>query len=364
MKNKKTILVIDDEIEIRNDLKESLELSNFDVIIAANGFEGFEKLIKFTPDLVICDVMMPVMNGYELLELIRKNDSISNTPFLFLTAKVDYEDLREGMNLGADDYLTKPYDYNNLIKAINTRLEKSNIEKSMYENKIESMKNSIFRSIPHEIRTPLNGILNNSDWIIKNLNKISIEKLRDNIIDINKDAIRLNRLFENYIFIVKLKLLTQDLIELESIRNAQTNYPNVIVRDISSFIFNNKNIKCVVSVSNDISKVNIYEHYFSKVIYELLDNALKFSYPKSTVKIKCKADDEKYSISISNEGTKFPEAKINEITEFKQFNRESLEQGGVGIGLSVVKQILEIYGSELIIKTKNENTEISFTISI
>lgn len=364
MKNKKTILVVDDEKELRNDLKESLEINSFEVILASNGFEAFEKIIKFNPDLVICDVMMPVMNGYELLELIRKNESIANIPFLFLTARIDYEDIREGMNLGADDYLTKPYDYNNLLKAINTRLEKSNIEKSLYDNKIDSIKNSIFKSIPHEIRTPLNGILNNSDWILKNLNKISLEQLRDNIKDINSDANRLNRLFENYIFTIRLKLLTQDIIELEKIRNSTTKNPNIIIKDIANFLFKNKNVKYSVSVSNDIDSVNINEHHFNKIIYEILDNALKFSYPHTTVKIKSSSNSDKYSLKIINEGTKFPESRINDISSFNQFNRDIIEQSGIGIGLSVIKQILEIYGSQLKIDSNEELTQVSFEINI
>ena len=364
MKNKKTILIIDDEIEIREDLKAALVIHQFEVLQAENGFQGFEKIIKHNPDIVICDVTMPTMNGLELLSLVRKNDSIANIPFLFLTGKSDYQDIREGMDLGADDYLIKPFDINSLVKAINIRLEKSNIEKSMYESKIEVIKNSIFRSIPHEIRTPINGILNNSDWIIKNSNKMTIDELRENVIDINKYANRLNRLFENYIFIIKLKLLKQNSTDLEDIQKSYTNYPNVIIRDIANLICSKKSTKCVHSVRNDVSKININEHHFTKIIYELVENAHKFSYSNNTVKLNSVSDNNKFYFTITNIGTKFPEDKKSEINDFSQFDRKVNEQGGVGLGLSVVKQILEIYGSELIINTDDEKTEVSFTVNI
>ena len=365
MKERKKILIIDDEIEIRNDLQDALSINNYDVISASNGFEGFEQILKYNPDLIICDVMMPVMSGYELLSLIRKNESISNIPFLFLTGKSDYEAQREGMNLGADDYLIKPYNYNDLIKSIQTRLEKSNIEKSIYENKLGAIKSSIYRSIPHEIRTPLNGILNNSEWILKNSNEISIAKLRDKISDIHKDAYRLNRLFENYIFIIKLKLLTHDILELEKIRNSYTLNPNQVVTDISNIFFlKNSSIKCVLNVRNNVDKINISDLHFHKIIFELMENASKFSYQNSVVKVNCICDDNNYLFSIQNQGTKFPKNKVNEINDFIQFDRSFYEQSGVGIGLSVVKQILDIYGSDLTIETNDEITNVSFKLSI
>ncbi len=362
MKTKKLILVIEDEIEIRNDLKESLLLNDYEVLTAENGFEGFEKIVKYNPDMIICDVMMPVMNGHELLSLIRKNERIANIPFLFLTAKSDYDDIREGMDLGADDYLVKPFDYNTLLKALNTRLEKSNLQQSIYQNKIDNIKNSIFRSIPHEIRTPLNGILNNSEWIISNINKLNLNELKNNIKEINADAIRLNRLFENYIFYTKIKLLIQDKEAVEEVKESHTNLPNSIINDICNYIFNDKTSTFVLSVRNDVTKLNINEHHFSKLIFELVDNAKKFSDKNSIIKISCEYSNDKYTFKIENEGLEFPKDKIDMIAEFSQFNRSSFEQSGVGLGLCICANILDIYESKLNIISKQNITVISFTI--
>lgn len=364
MDKKKLILIIEDEYDIRADLKETLTLNNYEVITAENGFDGFEKIIKYSPELIICDVVMPIMNGHELLALIRKNERIANIPFLFLTAKSDYEEMREGMDLGADDYLLKPFNHSVLINAIESRLEKSHLQKSIYETKIENIKNSIFRSIPHEIRTPLNGILNNSYWVINNIQKLSLDEIKQSINIINCDANRLNRLFENYIFYIKLKDLIQDKEELKEIKESYTNLPSTIINDICNFIFSDKENQFVVSVKNDINKLKINEHHFNKVIYELLDNAKKFSDKNSKIIIKTQSDKDKFSFEVENKGVEFPKDKINIIEELNQFDRSIYEQSGVGLGLGLCTIILKIYNSNLEIISDQNKTSVKFTLNL
>ncbi|MGZ8559201.1 MAG: response regulator [Chitinophagaceae bacterium] len=125
----KTILLIEDNDDIRNNTAEILELSNYKVITAENGKTGIEKAIEYRPDLIICDVMMPVLDGYGVLHAVHKNDNIKNTPFIFLTAKTERSDFRKGMELGADDYITKPFDGTELLNAVDSRLKKHDLLK-------------------------------------------------------------------------------------------------------------------------------------------------------------------------------------------------------------------------------------------
>ena len=118
------ILLIEDNDDIRNNTAEILELSSYQVITAENGKIGVEKALAHQPDLIICDIMMPVLDGYGVLHAIHKNDAIKNTPFIFLTAKTERSDFRKGMELGADDYITKPFDGTELLNAVDSRLKK------------------------------------------------------------------------------------------------------------------------------------------------------------------------------------------------------------------------------------------------
>ena len=128
----KSILLIEDNDELRENTAEILELANYKVVSAANGKLGIKAALKNKPDLIICDVMMPELDGYGVLHLINKNIELSGIPFIFLTAKSERSDLRKGMEMGADDYITKPFTDIELLNAIESRFKKSNLIKNNY----------------------------------------------------------------------------------------------------------------------------------------------------------------------------------------------------------------------------------------
>ncbi len=118
------VLLIEDNNEVRENTAEILELANYEVETAENGKIGVEKAHKFAPDIIVCDIMMPELDGYGVLHILGKNADTASIPFIFLTAKAEKADIRKGMNLGADDYLTKPFDETELLDAIEVRLKK------------------------------------------------------------------------------------------------------------------------------------------------------------------------------------------------------------------------------------------------
>jgi CRP/FNR family cyclic AMP-dependent transcriptional regulator len=120
----KTILIIEDNTNIRENTAEILELAGYRVITAINGKAGVELALVDKPDLIICDIMMPVLDGYGVLHIVNKNPVLAGIPFIFLTAKSERMDFRRGMELGADDYLTKPFDESELLSAIEGRLNR------------------------------------------------------------------------------------------------------------------------------------------------------------------------------------------------------------------------------------------------
>lgn len=120
----KQILVIEDQEEVRENIAELLELSGYDVIDASDGKKGIKLALDKQPDLILCDIMMPEMDGYEALYIMSKNPKTASIPFIFLTAKAEKSDFRKGMNLGADDYITKPFEEMELLGAVERRLER------------------------------------------------------------------------------------------------------------------------------------------------------------------------------------------------------------------------------------------------
>lgn len=143
---KKKILLIEDHDEMRDNIAEILELASYDVISAPNGKIGVDLAKTQLPDLIICDIMMPEMDGYGVLYLLGKDEHTRSIPFIFLTAKADATDLRKGMNLGADDYITKPFEEMELLQAIESRLKRAETFKAEFRNDIEGL-NEFFNEV-------------------------------------------------------------------------------------------------------------------------------------------------------------------------------------------------------------------------
>ena len=135
----KNILLIEDNNDMRENTSEILQLANFNVFTATNGKEGVEVAQKEKPDLIICDIMMPVLDGYGVLHLLSKNPDTENIPFIFLTAKAERSDLRKGMEMGADDYITKPFDDIELLNAIESRFKKAELMRKEFSKNIKGL---------------------------------------------------------------------------------------------------------------------------------------------------------------------------------------------------------------------------------
>ncbi len=135
----KKILLIEDNNDVRENTAEILQLAHYDVLTAVNGREGVEMAKKEHPDLIICDIMMPVLDGHGALHLLSRNQATASIPFIFLTAKAERSDFRKGMEMGADDYISKPFDDKELLNAIESRLHKKEIMKREYTNSMEGL---------------------------------------------------------------------------------------------------------------------------------------------------------------------------------------------------------------------------------
>ena len=166
----KKILLIEDNKDVRENTAEILALANYNVFTAKNGKEGVETAQKENPDLIICDIMMPMLDGYGVLQLLSKIDATSGTPFIFISAKADRGDMRKGMDMGADDYLTKPFDSAELLSAIETRLKRSENVKKEFSKSIDGLNEFLISAKDFQDLTKLSEE-----------NEVRIYKKKDNI---------------------------------------------------------------------------------------------------------------------------------------------------------------------------------------
>jgi diguanylate cyclase len=151
------ILIIEDEPQIRENIQLILSLEGFSTITAKDGYEGLQMVEEHRPDIIICDVMMPNLDGYALLKVLRQQPATAEIPFIFLTAKTEYSNVREGMGLGADDYLTKPFEVSELLQVVSTQLEKRQKIIQRYKGQIEEMEAQIHYLARHDSLTNLSN---------------------------------------------------------------------------------------------------------------------------------------------------------------------------------------------------------------
>lgn len=354
------ILVAEDDAEIRIGIKYLLTGEGFEVAEALDGEKALEILNSEKVDLIISDIMMPNKNGYDLLNEIQKDERFSSIPFLFLTAKTSYDDFRKGMNLGVDDYITKPFKAYELLQAINIRLKK----KHEIETKFESLKTGVTKYVPHELRTPLVSIIGFSDLILNEYKEDIPEDVKEMVERINVAGSRLLRTIEKFLIFTELKSSIKyskkdsDYSEISEFSIAR------IFEDVNNKLFKIYNNKFSINDKVVEKRLRISENHFQILLTELIDNAIKFSFPYETVKVNAKTLNDFYRIEIINKGKEFTESQIKKISEFVQFDRDEFQQNGNGLGLTIAKCILNINGGILEITSKDNISKVVVKIPL
>jgi signal transduction histidine kinase len=281
---------------------------------------------------------MPEMNGYEVLTKIRSDPLIATTPFIFLTSKTTGRDIRAGMELGADDYLTKPFMIHTLLTAIRTQLKKHDtISKQMDE-----LRANLMLMLPHELLTPLNVIIGFSSFL-KDPEKLpetaDIVTMGQSIYE---SGLRLQRLVENYLLYADLKVMEHDthkrnvwqessLIEMESfLRDFSFNPARRVGREQDLILD-------LVEAAIEMSPKALV-----KILEELLGNAFKFSKPGTPVRVAATLDEEGFTVSVTDQGRGMTPEQVAHIDAFTQFDRKKYEQQGLGLGLVLVHRLVEL----------------------
>jgi DNA-binding response OmpR family regulator/two-component sensor histidine kinase len=354
-----TILIIEDENQIRENIREILHLFDFDTLVAENGLVGLEIVKDQHPDLVLCDLMMPELDGYGVLHHLRQDSYTATIPLIFLTAKSEWSDLRRGMELGADDYLIKPFQPDELLQAIITRLEKQSIAEKQTEEKLKNLSTSISHSLPHEINTPLNRIIRLSKLLIEDGGSLANEENLEMLKSIHDSGLRLHQLTLNFLMYADLELLASDPQRIAELRNnGCKSYIKSIIENIAVKISEKVNRLADLSIDVQEAIVNISSAKLSKIVEEIIDNAFKFSQPNTPVKIRGFVNNNKFHLFIIDYGRGMTKEEITNLGAYVQFERKIHGQQGSGLGLSIARKLVELHGGEFSIESIPEKQTI------
>jgi two-component system sensor histidine kinase/response regulator len=361
------ILVIEDELNIRENLQEMLEAKGYAIRTAPNGKQGVLEAIDFRPHLILCDVMMPKMDGFKVLEYVRKTSIVQNTPFIFLTARIDKSDIRLGMDLGADDYVTKPFTSKELLKAIESRLRRQQKVIGEYAKVKHELDTTVFATYYHEFNTPLHGIVGGLNLLLNARETFTEQQIQDLLLSILKSGLRLNHSLANLMLFEEIKRaeVYPELLSMFSNGLTKGSWTNKVKNELATMAREIYNRAADLQVELEQVDVQINAEYLQRLILELVDNAFKFSKKGQVVKVLGKMVEDEYEIEVHDLGRGFILESLNDITPFKQFNRKRFEQQGLGIGLYLVKRIVDFNQGELKISpVEGEGTSIYVSLPL
>lgn len=361
------ILIIDDAEFILESTSTLLKFEGYDVYTAEDGVKGLEAAFSIYPDLILCDISMPKLDGYGVLENVRNTKETETTPFIFLTAFTEKANMRAAMERGADDFLVKPYSRDELVAAINAQWNKhKRIERQLNE-KVEEVGRSVTSALPHEFRTVLNEVIGSAKYINSSAQNIDPDEIVELTQDIIFSANRLLKITENFLIFVRIEAFSANPLKRRQLRTYVTDEPAALFIDIAAMKSVRYNRATDLVIKDNIEQVSIEistESYY-KIVEELLDNAFRFSQPQTEVCVSSWLSGDMVNFMISDYGRGMTRDQISKISALAQFERNFFEQQGVGLGLVISKRLVELHDGKFNIQSvEGVGTTITFSFNL
>ncbi|NMC63918.1 MAG: hybrid sensor histidine kinase/response regulator [SAR324 cluster bacterium] len=340
---KPSILVVDDNPLIVNVVSSLLKSLEFEVFSSENGKHALEILEKHAVDVIICDIMMPQMDGYQLHNEVRNRPEYSHIPFLFLTALGEEQDIYQGKELGADDYLVKPFDPKELISVVKGKVARSRKLKDLSEERFEQYRKRIIHTLSHEFRTPLVAINTGAELLLEQ-KQSSIDDKTVNLLEaIQRGGQRLERLVNDFMvlqqieagipanmFASKKRICLLGRVAELALATAE----DVLKREGFELYFEN--------LAKDL-KIEVYEPHILDVLDRIIHNARKFSPERKCIEVCVFKLEDEGIIEVRDKGIGIDPERIKEaIGVFGQLDRDKIEQQGSGLGLAICSRLLKI----------------------
>jgi signal transduction histidine kinase len=353
MEEKKiTILIIDDEPSIRMGLAATIGRHGYSVVTAVNGDDGFIKARQSMPDLIVSDVMMPDLNGFEMKKQMSADPLLESIPFIFLTARTATEDRVAGMRDGADDYVTKPFVTEELVARIEAVLRRVKTEqkrgreqvKQVAQEEMEKLRKEVLQNFSHELRTPLGNVMMSLDVVVNN--KFKSEEEQSEFLRIAHSSAD------------RLETLIADIILLSDIDQNNLNLMRQVI-DVENHIlvpikrrlarYESKGLTFVHDI-NLSGVIKAPRREFAQSLVHLADNAFKFSPEHGVVKLTIKPSENGGAvITMLDEGIGIPVDLREKV--FERFYQVSQGDGrqfqGLGVGLTIARAVFSGLGGEV-----------------
>lgn len=358
------ILIIDDDPVMRTFVAQTLKKHGSDVIEAEGGEEGLELARQQRPALVICDIQMGGLNGFQTLERIRSLPETVAAPFILMTAQAEPASMREGMGLGADDFLEKPFSATDLLAAVRAQQKKSEVRKKQAEARLKELRTSLSMALPHELFTPLNAVIGYGELLVAMADDLPPAQTKSMAGEIVEAGERLHRILKNYLAFAQFEMLGMDPDKTAALRKGRCESVRVTIHDAVTTQASQANRASDLELGLEDAVVAMSAEHVAKVCEELAGNCFKFSTGGMGVKVSGKVANRFYELVFRDHGRGMTVEQIDAIGAYSQFDRDKHEQQGLGLGLAISRRIAELHGGSLKIISNREGTTVMVAIPV
>ncbi len=365
-----TILLIEDETLLREEVLDWLELEGYDAISASDGLAGLELARSRKPDLIISDITMPKLDGLGVLLELNSDPNTAGIPFIFVTARASHDDIRQGMTMGADDYITKPFTRLELLNAVEARLKKKASQAQDYQEEISYwqeafeqehtqrlLKAKMIGMFSHDFRNPLSVILSSVDLVRNYEERMTAERKLAHLNKIEGSARLLLQMLDDMLTVAKLE---GDYLEYAPKLVNVSELVQAIVNDFAGMYVDSHQIEYDSDLNDDL----LIDHkLFRNIVANLLSNAIKYSEAGGKVKVRLARASNSIELEIQDSGIGIPESHMDNL--FEPFARASNAKDvkGTGLGLCIVKRCVELHHGTISVESKVDVGSI-FNVSI
>jgi two-component system sensor histidine kinase/response regulator len=353
------ILVIEDEAMLCENILTWLTFEGYEAIGAGDGVEGVNAAILHQPDLIVCDINLPRLDGYGVLLDIQANSTTQTIPFIFLTARTEMADIRKGMQLGADDYLTKPFERADLLNTIQTRLERKAARDKNYLEQIEIFREALSHErsarllqaklvamFSHDFRTPLTAILTSNRLLSEYGDRLDAQRRQTYVDQIEASAHKLVTMLDDMLLIAQMEAGKFEF------SPESTDLARFIREIVGEFQIIYGQTHKIVYEARFAGPARVDLRLVGQIVSNLISNALKYSPSGSEVHVTLDDVERHYVLIVQDHGIGIPAADQEAL--FEAFKRGSNvgTLAGTGVGLATVKQAVEWHGGAITFVSK------------
>lgn len=351
------ILVVDDNTALLKSVERLLALEGYQVRVAEDGSEALQQLdtVIPPPDLIISDIAMPVLDGFDFFRAVRQRNDWVNIPFIFLTARDQPPDLKMGYALGADDYLVKPLDQDRLLMIIDNKLTRAKelIQHVVQQKQaVEKAQHSLSMMVAHELRTPLVSITMVSDILAHEFEMMVPAQIYEMLDMMRSGSVRLNRLVEQMVLFVQLQAGSLQ-VDIEKFRRPTTvdaMLDHALKRAVE-WDYRHRRVSFECEPGAQGVSIPAETTALRQALSEILFNGLMFSPPDSDVRVSQWAMNGAAFIAVEDRGPGIaPEYRERVFEPFFQIDRENSEQQGIGLGLTLAREIIVAHGGAIAVE--------------